>query len=174
VIKELILTIYNYLASNIASKEIVTVILASLPIIEARYAIPLSFYLMKLDLIHVFYLSLLGNMIPVIPLLLLLKPVSRKLRKFKLWRIFFDRLTERTRKRARLIEKYEVAGLIIFVSIPLPITGAWTGTLAASLFKIKFRYAFLAIFTGVVLSSSFVLFLTLLGRGLLWLGQSRF
>ena len=173
-IKEVILFIYNYLISAFSSQELVTVILASLPLIEARYTIPISYVLMDLTLPKIFCLSVLGNMIPVIPLLLLLEPVSKRLRRFKLWCSFFDKLSERTRRRAQIIEKYEVLGLILFVSMPFPVTGAWTGTLAATIFKIKFRYAILAIFIGVIVSSLLVLILTILGKSLLWLGQSHF
>jgi len=173
-IKEFIVFIYTSLSSFITSRELLTVILASLPIIEARYAIPISYVLMDLSLPKVFILSIIGNMLPVIPLLLFLEPISKKLRRFKLWSHFFDRLTERTKKRASLIQKYETIGLILFVSIPLPVTGAWTGSLAASIFKIKFRYAFLAILVGVVIASLFISILVLLGKGLYWLEQYHF
>ncbi|HDM37699.1 MAG TPA: ligand-binding protein SH3 [Candidatus Omnitrophica bacterium] len=173
-IKEFIVFIYTSLSSFITSRELLTVILASLPIIEARYAIPISYVLMDLSLSKVFILSIIGNMLPVIPLLLFLEPISRKLRRFRLWCRFFDRLAERTRKRAYLIQKYETLGLILFVSIPLPVTGAWTGALAASIFKIKFRYAFLAILVGVVIASLFISILVLLGKGLYWLERYHF
>ncbi len=173
-IKEFIVFIYTSLSSFITSRELLTVILASLPIIEARYAIPISYVLMDLSLSKVFILSIIGNMLPVIPLLLFLEPISRKLRRFRLWCHFFDRLAEQTRKRAYLIQKYETLGLILFVSIPLPVTGAWTGALAASIFKIKFRYAFLAILVGVVIASLFISILVLLGKGLYWLKQYHF
>ena len=172
--KDLILAIYSYLSLNIRSWEVITISLSALPIIEARYTIPIAYVLMKQSLLKVFLLSVLGNMIPVAPLLIFFKPVSDRLRRFRLWRSFFDNLFERTRKKAHLVQKYEALGLMLFVSIPLPITGAWTGCVAASIFKIKFRYAFLAIFAGVILAASFVSVLTLLGKGLIWLRQSPF
>ena len=167
--KDLVLAIYAYLSSNITSSEGITIFLSALPIIEARYAIPISYVLMKQSLLKVFILSVLGNMIPVVPLLLFFKPLSDKLRRFRLWRNFFDSLFERTRKKAHLVQKYEALGLMLFVSIPLPVTGAWTGCVAATFFKIKFRYAFLAIFAGVIIAASFVSILTILGKGLIWL-----
>lgn len=173
-IRELILSIYNYLGSTFNSREANIVILASLPIIEARYAIPIAYVLMRESLIKIFILAVIGNMLPVIPLLLLFKPVSNKLRRFKLWRNFFDRLTKRTKKKAYLIEKYEALGLILFVSVPLPITGAWTGCIAANIFKIRFRYALLAIFIGVIISASIISILTILGKDLFWLKQYHF
>lgn len=173
-IKDIILCIFNYIDSIFASKEMVTVILAALPVVEARYAIPISYVFLNMSLSKIFILSLIGNMIPVAPLLLLLEPVSKRLTRFRLWADFFNRLEHKTRQRAHLIKKYETLGLILFVSIPLPITGAWTGAFAATLFKLKFKNSFLAILCGVTIASLFVSSLTVLGRGLIWLGQSHF
>ena len=97
-----------------------------------------------------FWLSVLGNLSFIIPALFLFEPISRQLRKFKLWVKFFNWLEERTRKNSDAIQKYEALGLAIFVAIPLPMTGAWSGVVAASLFKIRFRYAFSAIVLGVL------------------------
>ena len=100
---------------------------------------------------------------PVAPALFLLEPVSHKLRRFKIWSRFFDWLFERTKKKSDSIQKYEALGLAIFVAIPLPMTGAWSGVVAASLFKIKFRYAFIAIVAGVIGAGLIVSILCTLG-----------
>lgn len=143
-------------------KEAVTVIIAALPISELRGAIPLALA-MKQPLVKTLILAYIGNMLPVIPLLVLLEPFSNRLRHIPIWRRFFDWLFERTKKKAEIVQRYETIGLILLVAIPLPATGAWTGCIAASLFKIKFRYAFLAIFIGVVIAGIVVSFLTLMG-----------
>jgi len=150
------------------TNELITVIVAALPISELRGAIPLAVLSFKIPLAKAFLLSVLGNLIPVIPLLLFLQPVSEKLRHFRLWSKFFDYLFERTRRKASLIEKYEALGLILFVAVPLPITGAWTGCIAASLFKIRFRYAFLAISIGVLIAAIIVSTITVAGSGVLF------
>lgn len=110
-----------------------------------------------------FWLSVLGNIVFVVPALFLLEPVTVKLRKFKLWERFFDWLFTRTKKKADTIQKYETLGLALFVAIPLPMTGAWSGVIAASLFKIRFRYAFVAIVSGVLCAGLIVLGLCSLG-----------
>lgn len=147
-------------------EELITVIVAALPVSELRGAIPLAIFTLKIPLLKTFFLSVLGNLIPVIPLLLFLEPVSERLRHFKLWRNFFDRLFERTRKKASLVEKYETLGLALFVAIPLPITGAWTGCIAASLFKIRFRYAVSAICVGVIFAGVIVSVVSVIGKGI--------
>ena len=143
-------------------KELAVMISAALPVSELRGAIPLGLYL-GLPLYKTVLLSIIGNLIPVVPILFFLTPVSEKLRHLPVFNKFFDWLFERTRKKADLIQRYEALGLILFVAIPLPVTGAWTGCVAASLFKIKFRYAFLAITTGVIIASVIVSILSQLG-----------
>ena len=137
-------------------------IVAALPVSELRGAIPLGLSL-GMGLTKAFWLSVLGNCLFVAPALFLFKPVTEFLRKFKIWSRFFDWIFERTRKNSDAIQKYEALGLVIFVAIPLPITGAWSGVIAASLFKIRFRYAFLAIISGVICAGLIVSALCVLG-----------
>jgi uncharacterized membrane protein len=146
--------------------EVKILIVAMLPIAELRGAIPLALLKFGLPLWQVYLLAVIGNMLPVIPLLLFLEKISAGLRRFKLFDLFFRWLFERTRKRSELVEKYETLGLMLFVAIPLPVTGAWTGTVAAFLFGIRFWYAFLAILAGVLVAGVIVTTLTKLG----WIG----
>lgn len=145
-------------------KEWVTIIIAALPISELRGSIPVAL-MMGIAPMKAFSLSILGNLLPVIPALLLLEPVSNALMRFKPWKRFFDWLFERTRSKGDLIQKYEALGLMLFVAVPLPMTGAWSGCIAASLFRIKFRYAFPAIFLGVLLAGLIVMTVCLFGKG---------
>jgi len=144
-------------------KELSVLIVGMLPVFELRGAIPLGFYL-GLSLPKTFIFAIIGNIVPVIPLLLFLQPISERLRNFIIWKRFFDWLFEHTKKKAEIVQRYEALGLAIFVAIPLPMTGAWTGVIAASLFKIKFRYALTAITLGVILAGIIVTMLCILGR----------
>jgi len=143
-------------------KEWVVLVVSALPIAELRLAIPLGLSF-GMPIEKVFVLSVIGNIIPVAPILFLLAPVSQRLRRFKLWARFFDWLFARTSKKAQLIQKYEALGLALFIAIPLPVTGAWTGSVAASLFKIRFRYAFIAAVIGVICAGVIVSLLSTLG-----------
>jgi uncharacterized membrane protein len=145
-------------------KEYLVMIVGALPISELRGAIPLALSF-GMPLQEAFWLSVIGNSIPVAPALFLLEPVSNRLRRFKIWSRFFDWLFERTKKKADTVQKYEALGLAIFVAIPLPMTGAWSAVVAASLFKIRFRYAFIAIITGVI--SAGLIVLSLCGLGII-------
>ena len=140
------------------------IIVSAMPISELRGAIPVGIML-GLAPIKVFVLAILGNLIPVLPLLYLLEPVSEKLRKFSFFKKFFDWLFKRTRKKSKIIEKYELIGLIILVAIPLPMTGAWTGCVAASLLKLDKKLSFFAVSAGVAIAAVIVSFLTLSAKG---------
>lgn len=129
-------------------QEQIVMIVSALPVSELRGAIPLALSF-GMPLAKAFWLSVLGNCMIVAPALFLFKPVTEFLRKFKIWSRFFDWIFERTKKNSNAIQRYEALGLAIFVAIPLPVSGAWSGVIAASLFKIRFRYAFLAIIAGV-------------------------
>ncbi len=147
-------------------KEAVVLLLAALPISELRGAIPAGFAF-GFSPLKSFYIAFIGNVIPVIPLLLFLKPVSEFLRKMPVLSKFFNWLFERTKKRAAIVERLEAIGLILFVAIPLPITGAWTGCVAASLFKVRFRYAFPAIVAGITIAGIIVTLLSIAGKAVL-------
>lgn len=130
--------------------EWMTVIIASLPISELRGAIPLAIFKFGFSIPKAFLLSCLGNFIPVIPTLLLISPVSVFLRKIRMFDRFFNWWFERTRRHSEAVEKYEALGLFLFVAIPLPMTGAWSGCIAAYLFNIHFKYALPAVTAGIL------------------------
>ena len=136
-------------------EEIKVIVLAAMPVAELRGAIPLALSF-GFSPFKAYVLSFVGNLLPVIPLLFFLKPVSEKLRHIPVFEKFFTWLFERTKKKATLVERFEAIGLILFVAVPLPITGAWTGCIAATLFKIRFRYAFPAICIGVAIAGFIV------------------
>jgi uncharacterized membrane protein len=143
-------------------KELLVFIVAALPIAELRGSLPLGLSL-GMPMWKAFWLSVLGNISFIAPALFLFEPVSIRLRRFKPWARFFDWVFERTKKNADSVQKYEALGLAIFVAIPLPMTGAWSGVIAASLFKIRFRYAFISIVAGVIGAGLIVALLCALG-----------
>jgi len=115
---------------------------------------------MKMPFAKVYLLAVLGNLLPVIPLLLLLNSLTEWLGRFPVFRRPLDWWFASVERRGRMVEKYGAIGLTLFVAIPLPITGALTGCVAAMLFKKKFLYALPAIICGVLLAGIVVSFLT--------------
>jgi uncharacterized membrane protein len=145
--------------------ELQVLLLTMAPISELRGAIPVGLITFHLPFWEVFLISFFGNLIPVIFLLLLLDPLANFLSKhFSIFKKFFNWLFQRTRKNvAPSIEKYGKKALVIFVGIPLPITGGWTGSIAAFLFGMPFKVAFPLISLGVLIAGGIVSILTLSG-----------
>lgn len=143
-------------------------LLAMTPIGELRAAIPVALTVYQLHWLWAYIVSVIGNLVPVVFLLLFLEAVSVWFSKrFKLSRRFFDWLFERSREKSeRKIAKYGYLALILFVAIPLPITGAWTGSVIAFLFKIPFRKAFPLIAAGVAIAGVIVTLITKAGIGI--------
>ena len=132
-------------------KEFVVPLVASLPVFELRGSIPLGVSL-GIPLLKVYFLSLLGNLIPVLPLLFIFKYFFHKLQNLRFVGRFFQWWFRRVEKKSKIVERWGFWGLVIFVAIPLPVTGAWTGTAAATLFEIRTKKAFLAILIGVAIA----------------------
>jgi uncharacterized membrane protein len=139
-----------------APHEVATLILAMLPISELRGAIPYAVTVGHMSWQKAFVLSVVGNALPVLPILYFIGPVSDYLRRFRLFDAFFTWIFARTRRKGELIERLEAVGLMLFVAVPLPVTGAWTGSLAAFLFGIRTSLAFPAILLGVLLAGVIV------------------
>ena len=136
---------------------------AALPISELRGAIPWAILKHHFPWYYAFLLAVIGNLLPVPFILLFLDTFSRLLSKIGIFEKMLHWLFERTRRRGKIINRYERIGLALFVAIPLPVTGAWTGSLAAVLFGLKFKHAFLSIFIGVLIAGVIVTCATLLG-----------
>ena len=139
----------------VVSESIQVIVMAMIPISELRGAIPLAIYY-GMGYPEAFILAMIGNMLPVVPLLLFLDPVSNWLRRYSLFDRFFTWLFARTRRYNARMEKYGALGLIPFVAIPLPVTGAWTACAVAFVFGIRFRYAFPTILAGVIIAGIIV------------------
>ena len=145
------------------------VLLAAMtPVGELRLSIPLGIHGLEMPWYLVLSLSLVGNMVPVFILVLGLERVAALLMRstnpagaFLAWRAHRLRLTQSKRFR-----RYGAAALILFVAIPLPITGAWTGSLAAWVFQVPPRTAIPLIAVGVLLAAGIVTGATLAGIAL--------
>jgi uncharacterized membrane protein len=139
-------------------KDLKVFAMAMLPIIELRGALPYAICVKpEMWIPRAYLLAVLGNFVPVVPILFFLGPVSDFLRRVPILDRFFTWLFARTRKRGKLIEKYEAIGLTMFVAIPLPVTGAWTGALAAFIFGIRRRWAIPCIALGVMIAGVIVI-----------------
>jgi uncharacterized membrane protein len=132
---------------------LITLVAAALPVSEVRGAIPLAIGVYGYAPWQAYLLSVFGNLLPIIPLLLFLGPVSDYLRRYKWGDRFFSWLFARTRRKyIQDHENFGLTALAIFVAIPLPMTGAWSGCAVAFLLGFRFWPAFAAIAAGVFIA----------------------
>jgi uncharacterized membrane protein len=136
-----------------------------IPWLEARYLIPYAMLSLGLNWWEAFPIAIIGNFFPIPFILLFFKYVEKFLRKYNFWEKIMDWLFERTRKRADIkIRRYEYLGLLTFVAIPLPFTGAWTGALIAYLFDLDFTKSLITIFIGLIIAAIIMIILTITGQ----------
>ena len=129
---------------------------------ESRYAIPMAMLYFDWPWYHAMPIAILGNILPIPFVLLFFRHAEKFLRNYKFWTNLMDWLFAKTRKRADAkVKRYEHIALLLFVAVPLPFTGAWTGSLIAYLFDLKFTKSIITIFIGIVIAAVIMIALTL-------------
>lgn len=144
---------------NYISEDILIILVSMVPVIELRGAIPFGIAL-GVSPFWCLILSLLGSTIPIPIILLGTRPIFSKLKRIPRVRKIINKITKRAMKKSGNIIKYGFFGLIIFVGIPLPGTGVWTGSLIAALINMRIKIAFPAIFIGNVLAGTIIFLLS--------------
>ena len=129
---------------------------AALPIIELRGAIPVGISL-GMSPAHATIISFIGSIIPVPFILFTIRPIFNYLKKTKLFKKLVHKLTDKSLNKSENIQKYGAWGLLIFVAIPLPGTGVWSGSLAAALLNMRFKWAFPAILVGNIIAAGIIM-----------------
>lgn len=125
-----------------------SMMLSALPILEQKAAIPLAMYQWGLSDLEAFTYTLIGALLPA-PLILLFMPrIINFCRRVKFLKPIVDWYEKRALKKGTNIIKYQLLGLFLFVAIPLPTTGVWTGTTVAALLKLEFKKALLVVMLG--------------------------
>lgn len=144
------------------AEAFIVLIIAALPVSELRGAIPVALGVYQFDPVSAYLLGVVGNLLPVPILLKLLERVTALLHRSVVLNRWVSLLFARTRKRhSALIARFGAMALVLFVAVPFPATGAWTGALVAHLFGIPFRYAFPLIALGVGIAGVLVTLATL-------------
>ena len=137
--------------------EIFWVILWSMaPVSELRGGIPWAYYV-GLNPWLAFLIPVVANILVIPILFFFLDKVHKLFYKIKIYKKLFDAYVHKTRKRAKpKLEKYGYAALTLFVAIPFPTTGAWTGTIIAWLLGLERKQSLIAIFAGVTIAGIIV------------------
>lgn len=133
------------------NKNLLIFIISLMPILELRGGL-IAASLLKLNFFTSFIICFIGNLIPIPFILYFITPLFDKLKKTKLLNKLVTKLENKANKKKNSIEKKEFIGLLLFVGIPLPGTGAWTGSLIAAMINMDKKKALLATFLGVILA----------------------
>ncbi|MFC1967275.1 COG2426 family protein [Chloroflexota bacterium] len=138
-------------------------VIAASPISELRGAIPFAIGYYHFPWYYAFLIAVIGNLAPVPLILFFLETASKLVGRVPCLDRLQQWLFSKLRRRGKLVERYERIGLALFVAIPLPITGAWTGSILAVLFGLKRRTSLLSITVGVILAGVIVTIATVFG-----------
>ncbi len=143
----------QHLAGKLSGEAIVFLI-SMVPILELRGGLLASSpALLDIPILRAIPICIIGNLIPIPFILFLFSSVLEWMKKQKMFRPFAVWLETHIMKRRESIEKYEFWGLVLFVGIPLPGTGAWTGSAVAALIHMDRKRAFAAIILGVIMAT---------------------
>ena len=141
--------------------------MSMIPIGELRVSIP---YFIAKGIIwqKVLTVSIIGNIFIGVLVLYVIAPIMFYLKKNRYFYKIINYILIRTRSKSSIINNYKLIGLIVFVGIPFPLTGVWTGALASYLFSISRKRAIIGITLGVIISSFIMLFITFVGKKVLF------
>lgn len=161
-------TIAEYLVNALGdrlSPEIIAFFVSMLPILELRGGL-IAAKLMGIEFFKAFAICFIGNMLPIPFILLFIRKVFNYLKRIPKVEEIIEKLEARSLRKADNVKKYRLLGLFIFVGIPLPGTGAWTGALIADLLDIRIKHSLPVIVLGVLLAGVII---SILSYGLLGL-----
>lgn len=138
--------------SQYISAEMVVFIISMIPILELRGGL-LAASLLKVSAAKAIPICIIGNIIPIPFILLFIRQIFKLMKKTKIFHGLIERLEKRAMGKSDQIKRYEFLGLLLFVGVPLPGTGAWTGSLIASLLEVDIKKSSVAIFCGLIMAT---------------------
>ncbi len=134
---------------DVFTRELQVLLMAMVPVVELRGAIPFGAVL-GLDTVTTFICAVIGNCLPVPLIIFLARPIIGYLKRTRILGWFARWMERKTEKNRDKIMKRSALGLFLFVAVPLPGTGAWTGALCAALLDMRYRFALPSIVGGVI------------------------
>jgi uncharacterized membrane protein len=154
-------TLANWFISTLngVPPQLIILIISMIPILELRGGL-IAAALLKINILHAIPICILGNLLPIPFILLLITPIFKWMKKTKLLQPMVEKLEAKSMEKSEQITKYEFWGLAIFVGIPLPGTGGWTGALIAALLEMQFKKSILSIFIGLFMATAIMCTIT--------------
>ncbi len=154
-----VLNIFSGLEGIPFGKEILVFIISLMPILELRGGL-IAAALLDINPVVSYIISIIGNILPVPFILWFINSILNWMRNSKRFFKIANWLDEKVNKHKSQIEKYGFWGLVLFVGIPLPGTGAWTGCLIAAVLNMNKKKAFLAAMLGILMASIIMMILS--------------
>ena len=143
---------YNNSLGSFMPKEVFIFLVSMVPLIELRGGLVIA-SLLKIPLIKANIICIIGNILPIPFILLFIKKLFEFMKKHNIFKGLIEKLEKRAMKKSDGVEKGEFIFLLLFVGVPLPGTGAWTGSLIASLLEKDIKKASVAIFLGILMAA---------------------
>ena len=162
---EVLVQWFSHHLAQFISPEGAVFIISMIPILELRGGL-LAASLLKVSAAKAIPICIMGNIIPIPFILLFIRQIFKLMKKTKVFRGLIERLENRAMGKSDQIKRYEFLGLLLFVGVPLPGTGAWTGTLAASILDMDFKSTIIAVMLGVLLAGIIMMVLSVAGFGM--------
>ncbi len=159
--QELCRTIQEFLTSHGIPDELVVFLISVMPVLECRLGMFTAIVLLQMNTIKGFLISFAGNILPIPFILLLINWIFEWMKKIPGLKKIVFWLEDKTLKKRDKIDKYGIWGLLLFVAIPLPGTGGWTGALLASLLHLDKKKSFGVIALGVFIAGLIMTVLSL-------------
>jgi len=149
----------TWFTTTYAGKMLATFLISMVPIIELRGALPIGVG-MGLPPLTALIVSIIGNMVPVPFIIIFIRRILDWMHRFETFDRIASKLEAKAAKGGEKIVKYEMFGLFLLVAVPLPGTGAWTGSLVAAFFDLRLKNAVPIIFLGVIAAGIVVFLIT--------------
>jgi uncharacterized membrane protein len=149
---EALVTWFTLHLGNYISREAVVFLISMLPLLELRGGL-LAASLLKVSIYKAIPLCIIGNLIPIPLILLFIRKIFAWMKKFKIFRGLIEKLENRAMSKSSQVTKYEFWGLVLFVGIPIPGTGAWMGSLVAALLEMDIKKAVKAELLGIAIAT---------------------
>ena len=151
-----ILTLFAGLTSSVLSKYILIFIISILPVLELRGGL-IAASLLDIPVIYAFLVCTLANILIIPFVLFLMEKLFTILSKIKFFKKLIDWCKNKALSKKSIVEKYGYLGIMLFVAVPLPGSGAWTGCLIAVLLNLDKKKSFIAALLGVLIASIIML-----------------
>ena len=149
-IESIIDTIMSFLRDKVPD-ELTVFLISLMPVLEIRGGM-IAARLLEMDFLKAFAICYVGNMLPIPFIILFIRKIFEFLRRFKFFERIIVKLEKKTEKNKDKVMRYEAWGLLLFVAIPLPGTGGWTGALMAALLDIRIKRSLPIIAIGVLIA----------------------